>query len=91
MELFEMPAERGRLRVRCKGGPADGWAFCTPVRPCERIGVMEPVAAIGVRLGSRFMAVPADMAGASVYVRDRWDPQDGRSIRVYVPEKEEPQ
>lgn len=84
---FELPAERGRLRVRCKGGPADGWGFCTPIRPSERIGVMEPVAAINVQLRSRFMLVPAGMDGAEVYVRDRWDPEDGRSTRVYRPEE----
>lgn len=88
MAEYDMPAMRSQLRVRCKGGAANGWAFCTPIRPTERIGVMEPVAAIGVRLPGRFMLVPVSMDGAHVYVRDRWDPEDGCSVRVYVPDLE---
>lgn len=73
------------MRLRCQGGPADGWHEELHYDPGERIGVMEPLAAIGVRLG-RWMLVPAQMTGASVYARDRRHVVRG-GVRVYVPEE----
>lgn len=69
------------MRLRCEGGPADGWGEELHYDPGDRIGVMEPRAAIGVRLG-RWMLVPAQMPGANVYAAATV----AEGIRVYVPE-----